>query len=150
MIVDYDRLSLSDPGFERFEGPMKQDPLCAAYLEHRSIQDLTTSLFAAATRSGGFHVPHYHENSVFTVCYYAVIPDVGTERTGLAFGADDMVIKHMVVPKLYDVWIWPSYFVLWTSRQMLDDLRINVGIDYRPPADAGPSAAGESGKVPGC
>lgn len=145
MILDYDRLSLFDPGLDRFarliasfveryEEPMRVDPLCSAYLAHRLMHELTLSLFAAATRSGDYHIPHYHGNAVITVCYYVAIPDASNQRTGLAFGADDMAIRHIVEPKLYDVWIWPSYFVHWTSRQMSDDLRINVGIDYRPPS----------------
>lgn len=90
-------------------------------------------LFAAATRSDGFHPPHLHSKCSFVMTYYFQVP--AGSKTKLQFGTHNLISAtpfHEVVPENGDIFIFPSCYMHGTTRAETTALRANLGFEFEP------------------
>ncbi|WP_420402274.1 putative 2OG-Fe(II) oxygenase [Nisaea sp.] len=103
------------------------------YPRYRVREIARQRLFAAATRSDGFHPPHLHSNATFVMTYYFQVP--AESRTKLQFGKHNLIQStpfHEVVPETGDFFIFPSCYMHGTTKAETKALRANLGFEFEP------------------
>lgn len=107
------------------------------YPQKRVREVARQRLFAAATRSDGYHPPHLHSNATFVMTYYFQVP--AESRTKLQFGTHNLIESapfHEVVPENGDIFIFPSCYMHGTTKAETTALRANLGFEFEPVAQS--------------
>jgi hypothetical protein len=94
--------------------------------------------FAHATRNGGHHTPHIHNNAMFVVAYYVDVPR-GAE-TEIVFGGfarpglPDLTSPPIATkrPATGDFIVFPGFHSHTTTPHHGPELRINMAFDVQP------------------
>lgn len=94
--------------------------------------------FAHATRNGGHHTPHVHNNAMFVVAYYVDVPP--ETETEIVFGGFERSrLPNLTSPPIAtkrpatgDFIVFPGFYSHTTTPNQSSDLRINMAFDVQP------------------
>lgn len=100
--------------------------------------DFQLTNFVMATKDGGYHFPHMHNNAMFVVAYYVYVPNSSDGK--IVFGlnrrhgvprlhAPDFAVKQ---PRTGDFIIFPGFYSHSTTASTSSETRINIAFDFNP------------------